>query len=304
MKPSHEPIPSEAKRAVERPVPPPTTLAMPNLVAIGGSFPAREGGTPACLTMGMVHAFAGAVPVYGAPMAEGQYLPVNGNEALYSIFFANFGAEGDSFGIPALRGRAIVGGIQANQSTQFTLPMTWLIAAAPPPGADGPLIGSLVPFGGIFLPDGWLVCDGSPMAVSQNVPLYEVIGNAFGGHDAYFVLPDLNDQTPYGAGPGGAVGSPVAGPPAGVCVSYLINVTGPVPPSGGDGGFPANQYWLGQVIAYAGSTVPPGWAPADGSLLNIADYPDLFDLLGHLYGGNGTTNFGLPDLRGKMLVGV
>jgi microcystin-dependent protein len=87
-------------------------------------------------------------------------------------------------------------------------------------------------------------------------------------------------------------------------VSYLINVTAPVPPSGGNGGFPTNQYWLGQVIAYAGSAVPPGWALADGSLLNIADYPDLFDLLGHLYGGNGTTNFGLPDLRGKMLVGV
>jgi hypothetical protein len=93
------------------------------------------------------------------------------------------------------------------------------------------------------------------------------------------------------------------GPPAGLCINYIINVTGPVPLSGGDGGFPTNQYWLGQVIAYAGSAVPR-WAPADGSLLNIADYPDLFGLLGHLYGGNGTTNFGLPDLRGKMLVGV
>ena len=305
MKPSHQPIPSEAMPAVERPAPPPTTLAMPQLVAIGGAFPAREGGTPACLTMGMVHAFAGAVPVYGAPMAEGQMLPENGNEALYSIFFTTFGAEGQqNFGIPALRGRAIVGGIQANQPTEITLPMTWLIAAAPAPGADGPLIGSLVPFGGIFVPDGWLVCDGSPLAVSQNVALYEVIGNAFGGHDAYFVLPDLDSQTPYGAGPGGAVGSPVAGPPAGVCVTYLINVSGAVPPSGGDGGFPTNQYWLGQVIAYAGSAVPSGWALADGSLLNIADYPQLFDLLGHLYGGDGTTNFGLPDLRGKMLVGV
>lgn len=302
MKPPHQPIPSEAMPAVERPAP--VTVAMPNLVAVGGSFPAREGGTPACLTMGMVHAFAGAVPVYGAPMAEGQYLPVNGNEALYSIFFANFGAEGDSFAIPALRGRAIVGGIQANQPSQATLPMTWLIAEMPRAGADGPLVGSLAPFGGIFVPDGWLVCDGSPMAVSQHVALYEVIGNAFGGHDVSFVLPDLNGVTPYGAGPGGAVGSPVAGPPAGLSINYIINVSGPVPASAGNGGFPTNQYWLGQVIAYAGSAVPPGWALADGSLLNIAGYPDLFDLLGHLYGGNGTTTFGLPDLRGKMLVGT
>jgi microcystin-dependent protein len=306
MKPVHEPIPSEAMPAVERPAPPPTTLAMPQLVATGGAFPAREGGTPACLTMGMVHAFAGAVPVYGAPMAEGQMLPENGNEALYSIFFTTFGFEGQqNFGIPGLRGRAIVGGIQANQPTQTTLPMTWLIAAAPPPGADGPLIGSLAPFGGIFIPDGWLPCDGRMLAVNGNVALYEAIGNAFGGaNNLAFALPGLNDLAVYGAGPGGVVGSAVVGPPAGLCLNYIVNIGGPVPPSGGNGGFPTNQYWLGQVIAYAGSAVPPGWALADGSLLNIADYPDLFDLLGHLYGGNGTTNFGLPDLRGKMLVGV
>ena len=306
MKHRLEPMSAGSLPATERPAPPPTTLAMPNLVAIGGSFPAREGGTPACLTMGMVHAFAGGVPVYGAPMAEGQYLPENGNEALYSIFFTTFGAEGQqNFGIPGLRGRTIVGGIQAHQPTATTLPMTWLIAQAPPVGVDAPLIGSLVPFGGIFIPDGWLPCDGRMLAVSANVALYEAIGNAFGGaNNLAFALPGLDDLAVYGAGPGGAVGSAVAGPPAGICVNYLINVTAPVPPSGGNGGFPTNQYWLGQVIAYAGSAVSPGWAMADGSLLNIADYPQLFELLGHLYGGNGTTNFGLPDLRGKMLVGV
>jgi microcystin-dependent protein len=305
MKPPHEPIPPQAVPAVERPGPLSATVAMPNLVATGGAYPGRQGGTPACLTMGMVHAFAGAVPVYGAPMAEGQMLRIIQNEALYSIFFVTFGFDGeDGFGVPALRGRTIVGGIQANVPTPSTLPMTWLIAQAPPAGAEAPLIGSLVPFGGIFVPDGWLICDGSPMPINRNVPLFEAIGFAFGGHDVYFMLPDLNGKTPYGAGPGGAVGSPIAGPPAGVCINYIINVTGPVPPSGGSGGFPTNQYLLGQVIAYAGSAVPPGWALADGSWLNIADYPDLFDLLGHLYGGNGTTNFGLPDLRGKMLVGV
>jgi microcystin-dependent protein len=305
MKPSLEPIPSEAMPTLERPAPPSTTLAMPNLVAIGGAFPAREGGTPACLTMGMVHTYAGAVPVYGAPLADGQMLPVMGNQALYSIFFANFGSNGETeFGIPALRNRAMTGESLFDPPTATTQPMNWLIAAAPAPGATAPLVGSLAAFGGIFVPDGWLPCDGRMLPIGGNVALYEAIGNAFGGENPVFALPNLNEAALYGVGPTGAVGSAVAGPPAGLCFSYLVNVGGLLPASGGNGGFPSNDYWLGQVIAYAGSSVPPGWELADGSLLSIVDHPQLFDLLGHLYGGNGTTNFGLPDLRGKMLVGV
>lgn len=305
MKPVHEQMPSEAMPAVERPAPPSTTLAVPHLVVTGGPFPARDGGTPACLTMGMVHTNAGAVPVYGAPLAEGQMLPVMGNQALYSIFFATFGTNGETeFGIPALRNRTMTGQNLFDPPTPTTQPMNWLIAAAPAPGVEAPLVGSLAAFGGIFVPDGWLPCDGRMLPIAGNVALYEVIGNAFGGENPVFALPNLNEAALYGAGPSGAMGSAVAGPPAGLCFNYLVNVGGPLPASGGDGGFPSNAYWLGQVIAYAGSAVPPGWASADGSLLNIADYPELFDLLGHLYGGNGTTNFGLPDLRGKMLVGV
>jgi microcystin-dependent protein len=37
--------------------------------------------------------------------------------------------------------------------------------------------------------------------------------------------------------------------------------------------------------------------PADGRTLLIADYPDLFSYIKTTYGGNGTTNFMVPDLR-------
>ncbi|MBI1407811.1 MAG: phage tail protein [Caulobacter sp.] len=40
-----------------------------------------------------------------------------------------------------------------------------------------------------------------------------------------------------------------------------------------------------------------------GQLLSIANYSALFSLIGTTYGGNGTTTFGLPDLRGRVLVG-
>ena len=50
--------------------------------------------------------------------------------------------------------------------------------------------------------------------------------------------------------------------------------------------------------------LPPGWMPADGRLLDIDDHPKLFSVLGTVYGGDGTNNFALPDLRGRTPIGV
>ena len=44
---------------------------------------------------------------------------------------------------------------------------------------------------------------------------------------------------------------------------------------------------------------PHGWAQCNGQLLPIAQNQALFALIGTIYGGNGTTNFALPDLRGR-----
>lgn len=45
---------------------------------------------------------------------------------------------------------------------------------------------------------------------------------------------------------------------------------------------------------------PKGWALCNGQLLPINQNQALFSLLGTTYGGNGQTNFGLPDLRGRV----
>lgn len=45
---------------------------------------------------------------------------------------------------------------------------------------------------------------------------------------------------------------------------------------------------------------PNGWLACDGSLQSIAAYPGLYNLLGTVYGGDGTTDFALPDLRGRV----
>jgi len=58
--------------------------------------------------------------------------------------------------------------------------------------------------------------------------------------------------------------------------------------------------FLGQIILFGGNFAPQGWALCQGQLLSIPEYTALFSILGTTYGGNGTTNFALPDLRGRV----
>jgi microcystin-dependent protein len=51
---------------------------------------------------------------------------------------------------------------------------------------------------------------------------------------------------------------------------------------------------IGQVILNAGSV--GNGIPADGQLLQISQYQELYNLYGTTYGGDGTTTFGLPNL--------
>lgn len=62
--------------------------------------------------------------------------------------------------------------------------------------------------------------------------------------------------------------------------------------------------YIGSVCFFSSSYCPQDYVTADGSLLPVASYGALFSLLGITYGGNGTTTFGVPDLRGRMAIGV
>ncbi|HVT12552.1 MAG TPA: tail fiber protein [Fimbriimonadaceae bacterium] len=64
-----------------------------------------------------------------------------------------------------------------------------------------------------------------------------------------------------------------------------------------------SDQFLGEIRNVAFTFAPKGWAICDGSLLSIAQNTALFSLLGTTYGGNGTTNFALPDFRGRIAIG-
>ncbi|MFL5741699.1 MAG: phage tail protein [Flavisolibacter sp.] len=55
----------------------------------------------------------------------------------------------------------------------------------------------------------------------------------------------------------------------------------------------------GVVTCFAGNFAPRNWAMCNGQLLAINQNQALFSILGTTYGGNGTTNFALPDMRGR-----
>jgi microcystin-dependent protein len=59
-----------------------------------------------------------------------------------------------------------------------------------------------------------------------------------------------------------------------------------------------NQY-LGEIKLFGGNFAINGWAMAAGQVLPISQNTALFSLLGTQYGGNGTSNFALPDLQGR-----
>jgi microcystin-dependent protein len=62
--------------------------------------------------------------------------------------------------------------------------------------------------------------------------------------------------------------------------------------------------FLGQITFYSYSFAPKGWIECAGQILPISQYAALFALLGTAFGGNGTSNFALPDLQGRVPVGI
>lgn len=67
--------------------------------------------------------------------------------------------------------------------------------------------------------------------------------------------------------------------------------------------FTVSDSFLGQIVIYSFGFAPRGTAQCSGALLPLNQNQALFSLLGTRFGGNGQTNFALPDMRGRVPVG-
>ncbi|PHR92718.1 MAG: phage tail protein [Robiginitomaculum sp.] len=65
----------------------------------------------------------------------------------------------------------------------------------------------------------------------------------------------------------------------------------------------ADEPFLGEIMMTAASFCPKGWTEANGRTLQINNNPSLFSLMSTVYGGNGRTNFALPNFVGRTPIG-
>lgn len=64
-----------------------------------------------------------------------------------------------------------------------------------------------------------------------------------------------------------------------------------------------SDQFVGEIRIFGFSFAPLDWAACDGAIMPISQNTELFSILGVNYGGNGTTTFGLPDLRARAVMG-
>lgn len=65
------------------------------------------------------------------------------------------------------------------------------------------------------------------------------------------------------------------------------------------GGETEMDSYIGEIRIFGGNFAPRDWAFCNGQLLPISQNTALFSILGTTYGGDGISNFALPDLRGR-----
>ena len=61
-----------------------------------------------------------------------------------------------------------------------------------------------------------------------------------------------------------------------------------------------SEPYTGEIRMFGGTYAPVHWAFCDGQLITVSENAALFSLLGSTYGGDGRTNFALPEMRGRV----
>ena len=239
------------------------------------------------------NAFTGVIKLFGGTFApvdwllcDGSLLQISQYNALYSLIGTTFGGDGQTtFAIPDLRGRIPVGSGNGPGLTPR------------PAGSKGgaeqvTLIASDISAHSHVLTA--TDAGATSRAASSDSLLAESQGRIYAAAAASPVAMSPAAISTVGGG------QPHNNIQPSLSINHIICTNG-LPPSTSDD---FAEPFLAEIALNAGLLDWGGWVPCDGRILPISSNTALFSLLGTTYGGNGTTNFALPDLRGSVPMGA
>ena len=144
------------------------------------------------------------------------------------------------------------------------------------------------------LPPGHFLCDGRELLIADHLALFTILGTAHGGNGVRtFALPDRRKEE-----------RDLAGGRYAICVTAPATAAGQIPNArptpvrnGHLEGAIATLHSLSSRVGLAAfNFAPEGFVSCDGTHLEAVKYPDLFDLLGARFDGDGVRTFATPDL--------
>ena len=248
-------------------------LALNYLIALDGLFPslAVPGGEatvePAFSGidpyLGSIGIFAGNFAPRGWAKCDGQLLPINQNQSLYSIIGTTYGGDGrTTIALPDLRGRTPIHFGQGSGLTNRPI---------------GQKVGT----------ETAALSETQLPSHSHTLPPYSASTYDTGGGAAHENMqPSL--AVNYIIALEGTFPSLTA--PAGAASEGEVSALSADP-------------LIGEVGLFAGNFAPRSWAFCNGQLLQISQHTALFSIIGTTYGGDGRTTFALPDLQGRAAMG-
>lgn len=139
-------------------------------------------------------------------------------------------------------------------------------------------LGEIRLFATDYITTGWLPCDGRPLSIASNVPLFSMLGFSYGGNGQdTFNLPSLAPLVSAGGGQ----------------LLYAISMSGAFQSSGRSVDGIVSMI---QPFAQVSPNWPSNWVPCDGRTLSVTTYPALADVLGATFGGDGVNTVGVPNI--------
>lgn len=225
--------------------------------------------------IGEIKLWAGTYAPQGWAFCAGQLLSIAQNSFLYSQIGTTYGGDGiNTFALPDLRGRVPIHHSPSYPTGMMSGTETVSLLASQLPQHTHAV--NCATAASANAPSGNVWSDNSAL---QSAPY------STGGSNALMAANSI--------GPSGQ-GAPHENMMPFQAINYIISL---------EQNFDDTPY-ICEVRPFAFGRMPKGWGPCAGALLAIQSNTALFALIGTIYGGNGVSTFGLPNLVGQAPVGA